>query len=364
MKKNIPDKLKVVYLLGTGVTQAEANLTGSAINILMGGVREGILNKIEARKIRILFPIKNELTAEHADIEHLITLYESTGIHSHSNIARKLKALFKEDIQEKISQLPKDFKPRLLTALIDMHQIAGIQEELTGILTLNYDDLLEQAAQEVKGGINCSIDMNYQHSHLKHTACFPILKLHGSFNWENTFPIALKDDHIIKNAEDALWIPPGVEKNRDRYPFSILWGKAREILDCDILRVIGCSLSRNDWQLVSLLYITQQLRSARRVYLIDLIDYADRGGDIADDYTYLRFRNIVDIKAVRDYFIRSYSLDSKAEDKISKDIKDHLSNRRTNIFAYWLKAVGEDLLRRETDIATQNNIFKDYIREV
>ena len=44
----------------------------------------------------------------------------------------------------------------------------------------------------------------------------------------------------------------------------LIWDKARELLDCDVLRIIGSSLSMNDWELVSLVHTTQKLRKSKR----------------------------------------------------------------------------------------------------
>lgn len=358
--------LKVVYLLGTGATQAEVSLKNDTIRILMEDIREGILKKIDEQKISELFEIKNELSKEGMDVEHLITLYESTGINKHGIIARKLKELFINEIREKIRRLGPNFTPTLLTALIDMHEIDGLNEELLGIMTINYEDLVEKALQKVKGGINYSINLSNTHKRLRiKPSVTPLLKLHGSFNWKNECPITLVDEDNIENTEDMLWIPPGVEKKRERYPFNILWGRAREILDCDILRVIGCSLSRNDWHLVSLLHTTQQLTSHKKSYVIELINYLEIGTEIKEKkYPYLSFRVISDIKEVRNYLIKSYTLKDTGEDKISSAINELLDNQKTNIFDIWLRAKGEDLIDRKIEITTPRKYFVNFIKDV
>ncbi|HZX48542.1 MAG: hypothetical protein A2Z47_05850 [Thermodesulfovibrio sp. RBG_19FT_COMBO_42_12] len=238
-------------------------------------------------------------------------------------------------------------------------------EELTGVLTLNYEDLIEKAIQQIKGEVNYSIKINRNHSFLKiGPVSYPLLKLHGSFNWRNEFPISLTNDDNIEKSEDVLWIPPGVEKRRERYPFSLLWDRARELLDCDILRVVGCSVSRNDWHLVSLLYTTQKLNTAKKPYIIELINYFDAGKLIEDGYPYLSFRNISQIPEVRDYLIKSYSLKHKEENTLSKAIEEHLSSSNMNVLDMWLKAKGEALIARNVEISTKKMIFKNYIKGV
>ena len=136
---------KIVYLLGAGATQADIDLKDDTIRILMRDIREGIVKEIGRRKMRSLAKVKNELLKEELDVEHLITLYESTGISEHESIAKELKLLFIEEIQKRIKKLGINYEPRLLSALIDMHEIAGLGEVLQGVITLNYEDLLENA---------------------------------------------------------------------------------------------------------------------------------------------------------------------------------------------------------------------------
>ena len=360
-------RLRVVYLLGTGATQAEVNLKDDTIHILMKDIREGILKKIDEYEISELYEVRTELSKGEMDVEHLITLYESTGINKHIIIARKLKQLFMQEIQEKITKLGRNYIPKLLPALIDMHQIPSLNEKLFGIITINYEDIIDRAIQIVNKGINYSIKMKKSHRYLRiKPSSIPLLKLHGSFNWKNELPVRLTDDNLRK-PEDALWIPPGVEKTNVRYPFNILWGRAIEILNCDILRIIGCSLSRNDWHLVSLLYTTQKLNFKKKSYDIELIDYSNEGEKIRKSYPYLSFRLISEIKEVRESLIKSYSLDTSSTEKLSKSIGSLLeySDKKVhNIFDIWLRAKGEYLKDRSKPIKTKTRIFENYINEV
>jgi hypothetical protein len=356
---------KIVYLLGAGATQADIDLKDDTIRILMPNIREGIVKEIDRRKIHSLAKVKNELVGEGRDVEHLITLYESTGIPEHESIARDLKLLFIEEIQKRINKLGINYKPRLLSALIDMHEIVGLGEVLQGVITLNYEDLLENAMQMVMGGVNYVISIKTRRNSLNlKPDSKPILKLHGSFNWKNDFPITLLDKKKIKTPEDVLWIPPGVEKKRERYPFNILWGRARELLDCDILRIIGCSLSRNDWQLISLLYTTQQLPAQQKEYIIELIDYEDAGDKIKKSYSYLSCRTIIEIKEVNEYIKNTFFPKHKREDDFTLAKSELLNNIKTNVFDLWLKAKGDDIKRRDIQIDTRTGIFADYINEV
>jgi hypothetical protein len=363
------DKKKIVYLFGTGATQAEANLIDERVSLSMDNIKDGILDKIGKRGIQELVDIKNELAGEKVDIEQLITLYEASSSSKYKKVAIKLRELFREEILEQIGKLDTGsfavrgkFTPKLCSALIDMYGIKGIDESLCGIMTINYEDMIERAVQSVKGGINYSLNFSGDtKSYIKMRKNGTlVLKLHGSFNWVNEFPISIQD--VIENEEDTLWIPPGVEKHNEIYPFNIIWGKARELLDCEILRVVGCSLSRNEWHLVSMLYATQKLNRKKTEYSIEIISPPATGDIIQKTYPHLRIRKIYEIKEVRDSVYKSlYKLDSKIQGTIDDGtIIEYLSNK--NIFEFWLRAKGEELISRGFSLNTRKNVFRDYIK--
>jgi hypothetical protein len=112
--------------------------------------------------------------------------------------------------------------------------------------------------------------------------------LHGSFNWKRGPHSIIIDEVQAQNVEQAemLWIPPSVEKELDSYPFNLLWGNAFEMLDCDILRIIGCNLSQNDWGLISLLF-NSQLRSGGD-YRIELIRSHEGGVETREKHGFLK----------------------------------------------------------------------------
>ena len=115
-----------------------------------------------------------------------------------------------------------------------------------------------------------------------------LIKLHGSFNWKRGFRSIIVDEEQAKTVEqeEMLWIPPSIEKERDAYPFNLLWGKAFQLLDCDVLRIIGCKLSQNDWGLISLLYNTQLEKGG--VFNIELICPHEEGINIRTRVGFLK----------------------------------------------------------------------------
>lgn len=359
------DKKRVVYLFGTGASQGEISSSDDAIRICMNDIKDDILQRITNDDIKELKIVSNELSEDNCDVEHLITLYEATGTYEHKKIALELKRLFREEIQKKLKLLGSDYKTKLFSALIDMYQINEIDEVIKGIITLNYEDLLEKAVMDVLGSINYSLDIKSDNKYINNINPnqFPVLKLHGSFNWKNEFPINVIDEDNITNDDEILWIPPGVEKKKDNYPFSLLWGKAKEILLCDILRVVGCSLSRNDWGIISLLYSTQKLNSQKNEYTIEIIDYPITAEKIKKIYSYLKICPFMEIPEVKKYMISTYKpacIGTTIPDSEMKEIEKNITPEKTNIFDLWLKAKGDDLIDKGFSLDTNSSKFKNF----
>ena len=150
---------RVVYLLGAGATQGEVSLSDPSIRLLMEDIKYGILYRIRNSRNSDLKVLRNQLATPGIDVEHLITLYEASGTPRNLNIAKQLKRLFRFEIQSRLEKLGKRFEPTLISALIDMHEVKGIRETLAGVLTLNYEDLLERGTHRVLGGVNYVIEV-------------------------------------------------------------------------------------------------------------------------------------------------------------------------------------------------------------
>ncbi len=361
----MPEKKKITYILGAGASQAEVSMKNPAIRILMGNIKDAIHLRIQKEDTAALREVANELAGEKVDVEHLISLYESSGSHIHLGVARKLRQFFREEIQNKIKLLGDDFSPTLLTSLLDMHSLGDLPETLLGILTLNYDGFIETAMHDIFGGVDLGFEINSKHSKLQIvTSTYPLLKLHGSFNWKNEFPVSLVDETTLTNEEEYLWIPPGVEKKREKYPFSLLWGKAREMLLCDTLRIIGCSLSRNDWELISMMYTTQSLSARDVQYDIEIIDFDNRGEEIKNAYSYLKIKILLEIPEVRDY-LTDEVFQTREQETVPNTVKEYVSeaNQKLNIFELWLKAKGAALKKSGASCTTTKNHFSAFLDE-
>src|SRR5262249_1419382 len=103
----------------------------------------------------------------------------------------------------------------------------------------------------------------------------PLLKLHGSFNWKNR--------QIFAKKRTVEIIPVGSSKSYLHAPYGFIWNRALDgLVRCDILRVIGCSLSPNDVHLIDLLFKAHLERS--KPFDIEIIDKDSAGQRIKDNY--------------------------------------------------------------------------------
>jgi len=149
---------RVVYLIGAGASHAELISEGEPHGLVMSEVIRGILKEtvrqLEENKegrLELKMPDKKALESirkilssipdNKIDVEQLITLCEYSELQEQVMIANNLRKLFRNVILDRIQQAGIE-KPRLMSALIDMHSIAELEERLCGILTLNYDNFI------------------------------------------------------------------------------------------------------------------------------------------------------------------------------------------------------------------------------
>lgn len=150
-------------------------------------------------------------------------------------------------------------------------------------------------SQKVYGKTNLGISFEGGHDLVQaDAAAIPmILQLHGAFTWKFGVPIkvaALKAD--TEYTGETLWIPPAILKESKSYPFNKINGLAHELLlhDCDILRVVGSSLTQNDWNVIAMIFNAQRIARLTRgtSFLIELIMPSKACDDIRNSCTYLK----------------------------------------------------------------------------
>jgi hypothetical protein len=353
-------KKKVVYLFGAGASHAVIKHANPEKGLMTADIQRQIELKYSDKKKGVDLRIWNELITT-SDIEHLISVLESQYNYSSTDRIRKYYRDALVELAREFSKAP----PRinLYTVLYDLHEnVTDLQEELLCFITLNYEDLLERSLR----------------THLKYNADYAIkttvgntvgntveiLKLHGSFNWSNRRPIQIRKMTAIPSG-NTLWIPPGVEKRKENYPFNVLWGKASEcLIDCDVIRVIGCSLSRNDWGLVPMLYTAQKFNEQGRDIEIEVIDFLQTGRDIKNNYQYLNVKDITEIEEIISFYKRQFPHASNEE--IKKEMVNQFSDKDImNPFQMWLDAKIDFLLNvNELNINTRKRYVHNFYYKV
>jgi hypothetical protein len=200
-------------------------------------------------------------------------------------------------------------------------------ESLSGFITTNHDGLLQVASEVVHGGISLGYD--FVSSDFKHNIdAPPIFQLHGSFTWKFGTPIKVTRLNVGQPDSDAVWIPPSINKEARLFPFNKLQGLSYELLvqRCDVLRVVGASLTQNDWNIQSLIFNAQKhrLSVSRQGFSIELILPQKAGERIKQECSYLG--DIFPIATLLDGDFSPYT----KEDEIQPD-SDY-----ANPVAYWL----------------------------
>ena len=230
---------------------------------------------------------------ENTDVEHLITFLDDVPSVRHREFAEEMRKAFESVLREKLRVVKEDAQTdpiELYEVLLDMHNIIEFPEVLHGIITINYDEYIETAIENVFDGpadFGIRVDPPVQQGDRP-----KLLKLHGSFGWKDTWPISRG-----YTPDATLWIPPGINKAKQAYPFNVLWGSAREMLACDVLRVVGCRLGPNDWDLISLLFTMRHAGLDQRPQ-IEIIDAPIHANRLKEDFPYLDVRSILDLEPI------------------------------------------------------------------
>ena len=282
MKKQA--KKRIVYLFGAGATHAEIMNSEADQDAKFRSERGLLISDVSSRVMKKAqrkdwFKQQKEVLASNKgsfNIELYISLLESNKIPE--KVVGALRDLVRKDIE---TILTGDRKEQfyLHKSLLELHNLIDVQEELIGFISLNYDEILDEAYSELY-----KKEPEYCHTS-EISDKLPLLKLHGSFNWQ---------DILIYGKEGTIEIIPlGINKNYLAPPYNFIWGRAYELLiNCDILRVVGCSINQNDIGLIDLLFKAHYQRRAS--FEIQIIDFQPLNGhhQIKNNYGFLP--NIVD----------------------------------------------------------------------
>lgn len=361
---------RVVYLLGAGATQGAASFGGSTANLVMPGLIVRLLERMREEYVEGfsdhpgMAHLVNDVVDDETDFEHLLTFLADTPSRRYQEFAERLRTVFSEVLRTALDGVRQELGDKysaLYAVLLDMHQVERSGESLAGFLTLNYDSFLEHAIEEVVGrgvdyGVQARGGGDGGHS-------IPVLKLHGSFSWHHTWPI-----EVAGGVEAGLWIPPGIRKAKGDYPFNAIWGAARELLDCDVLRIIGCNLGPNDWDLVSLLFTTMHGRESTLPYEVEVVGWPDTASRIAHAFPYLNVRSLLESSQVGPQLIAEVlgrepveftTLDESEQERAVEDAGSKIANP----FEHWLRLKGELMHRDLPNIETDRGLFRDFVEE-
>ena len=351
---DIAGRKKVAYLIGAGGSDACVKTLGSANGILMSDLATelvvGIKYLVQSNaQYRPLLRVVNEIVGEEADFEHLITFFDESPSAVHRAFADGMREVFEEVLNARLQEIEMEYGSKrmsLYAALFDMYNVTGIDESLHGVLTLNYDDYIEVAAAEIHDSHRIDLDFDASTNEARRSW---FLKLHGSFAWEDAWPIRRRE---AGSSSRPLWIPPGIRKGKERYPFNLLWGLARDVLNCDVLRVIGCRLGPSDWDLISLLFGTRHANRDRDLpYSIEIIDSPKNAARLQESYPYLGVKSLFEIDTlgvgrnlVGEFLGTApcrYDALSDADTTRLREVVEDTGNE--NWFRRWLVQMGEGL---------------------
>ncbi len=339
---------KVVYLLGAGASHACVSHVGCPHGILMKHLGQPLTEKLRTLlqdgylDDDSLNNLVNSVIDETTDFEQVITFLGEAPSEIHRRFANEMKSAFEAVLRSQLQRIRTEIKDdpiELYKVLIDLYNIEEFPEKLEGIITINYDEYIEKAIEQVS---TCSIDFGFRvQPSNPNTLKLRLLKLHGSFGWQDTWPTARGCD-----GNSTLWIPPGIQKAKQAYPFNVLWGLAREMLSCNVLRIIGCRLGPNDWDLISLLFTMRHVNYEERPR-IEVIDAPSHVEDLKQTYPYLELRSILEVDRIGSKFVAEFTgtsprrFDELDEEERAEVIRAAGTDR--NWFELWLKLLAETL---------------------
>jgi hypothetical protein len=283
---------KIVYLFGAGATHAELQNIAPVVAEKRGLLVSHVSSRVIERARREPGYIKDVAmvsgTSGSLNIELLISLIENSKIRGWEYKAHRLKELVRGDIEGILTD-PRTRRFYLHKALLELHNHPTIQEkeELVGLISLNYDNVLDTAYKDYYGLPRYCFSVDTEHAVI---AAIPLLKLHGSFGWKN--------QSIRGRRRTIEIIPLGSTKTYIHPPYGCIWNQALEtLIGCDTLRVIGCSLSQNDFHLIDLLFKAHLERG--RAFEMEIIASDNIGDEIRRTYGFFPdIKSLTEIKGI------------------------------------------------------------------
>lgn len=324
---SIMDRKKIVYLFGAGATHAEIINISDDPNTLYRDRNGLLILNVSKRVMKVArrtawFKKKEDVYVSSQgslNIELLISLFENNKIEE--KYISKLKVLVEKDIKKILTnEIIEKFY--LHKGLIELHEFIKNKEKLLGFISLNYDNVLDSAYEEIH-----QKKPDYYLT-TKTGRNLPLLKLHGSFTWENI--------KVYNQIRTISILPIGINKNYLFPPYNFIWGKAYELLvECDILRIIGCSLNQGDLGLIDILFKAHKERDKQ--IKIEIIDFQPENSFHPIKNSYGFFPGLVEPKDIEGTLIADPLIANKDSGnpfkiwlraKAEKMLKDNINNTR------------------------------------
>jgi hypothetical protein len=273
------------------------------------------------------------------DIEKLISLLGATGVDEQVKLAEKMRTSYFDELRSSLGSAGVLYNPALALRLFEMHldtNFASNVESLTALLTTNHDGLLQLASEKAFKALNLGFPFESRHfTPATAGGVPPILQLHGSFTWQFGVPITVRRlQKTSRYDPDTAWIPPTILKESKNYPFNKIAALAYELLskECDVLRVVGASLTQNDWNVLSLIFNAQRHRelTGRSAFRIELIMPSEAGEAIKEQCGYLK--NVMPIAFLSEGNLAAYKEFAPYQEDRAIPVESDLANP----FKYWL----------------------------
>ena len=138
---------RIVYLFGAGATQAELQSADADVaaksGLLVSELSKRVIEKARRNKGYLKDVATVSGTSGSLNIELLISLIENSKISGWETKTRYLKDLVRKDIENVLSApITRQFFLHKALFEVHKHPTARRKERLTGLISLNYDDVL------------------------------------------------------------------------------------------------------------------------------------------------------------------------------------------------------------------------------
>ena len=136
------------------------------------------------------------------------------------------------------------------------------------------------------------------------------------------------------------------------------------MISCDVLRIIGFSVTANDWDLISLLFTMCHVSSADRPQ-IEVIDAPKHAEQLKKQYPYLKLLSLLEIETIGKQFVTEFTgWAPRNFDDFSEEEQQHIiesAGTQENWFQLWLNVKVESLYIDKGDVSTDTGLVEEFL---